>query len=139
MSNQKNRERMAQNRRLRAMGRPKLPKKKVNISDFGRPAKIDLEPNPAFSPEAKSPVELEDIARMLSSPGAGSAAPAGEAGKFYGTMLRESFPPRAGSAVKKPAAKAASILKGKFLKEGGMVGRATGQGYGKARKGGNLV
>tara|TARA_R100000322_G_scaffold152773_1_gene110820 strand:+ start:360 stop:740 length:381 start_codon:yes stop_codon:yes gene_type:complete len=126
MSNQKNRERMAKNRRR--------SKKKVNISDFGRPAKIDLEPNPAFSPEAKSPVELEDIARMLSSPGAGSAASAGEAGKFYGTMLRESFPPRAGSAVKKSAAKAASMLK-----EGGMVGRATGQGYGKARRGGNLV
>jgi hypothetical protein len=136
MSNQKNRKRMAQNRRLRAMGRPKLPKKKVD--DFG-PAKIDLEPNPAFSPEAKSPVELEDIARMLSSPGAGSAGSVGKAGKFYGNILRESFPPRAGSAVKKPAAKAASILKGKFLKEGGMVGRATGQGYGKARRGGNLV
>ena len=117
---------MAKNRRR--------SKKKVNISDFGRPAKIDLEPNPAFSPEAKSPVELEDIARMLASPGAGSAASAGEAGKFYGTMLREYFPPRAGSAVKKSAAKAASMLK-----VGGMVGRATGQGYGKARKGGNLV
>ena len=62
---------MAQNRRLRAMGRPKLPKKKVNTPNLG-PAKIDLEPNPAF-------------------------------------------------------------------KEGGMVGRATGQGYGAARKGGNLV
>jgi hypothetical protein len=91
--------------------------------------KIDQEPNPSFSSEAKSP--LEDIGRMLSSPGAGSA---GKAGKFYGTMLKESFPPRAGSAVKKPAAKAASMLK-----EGGMVGRATGQGYRAARKGPNVV
>ena len=88
---------MAQNRRLRAMGRPKLPKKKVNTPNLG-PAKIDLKPNPAFFPEAKS--LQEDIGRMLSSPSAGSA-------------------------VKK--------------KEGGMVGRATGQGYGAARKGGNLV
>ena len=95
MSNQQNRKRMAQNRRLRAMGRPKLAKKKVD--DFG-PAKIDLEPNPAFSLQAKS--LQEDIGRMLSSSSAGSA-------------------------VKK--------------KEGGMVGRATGQGYGAARKGGNLV
>ena len=49
-------------------------------------------------------------------------------------MLRESFSPRAGSAVKESAAKAASMLK-----EGGMVGRATGQGYGAARKGPNVV
>ena len=54
--------------------------------------------------------------------------------KFYGNMLRESFSPRAGSAVKESAAKAASMLK-----EGGMVGRATGQGYGAARKGPNVV
>ena len=53
---------------------------------------------------------------------------------FYGNMLRESFSPRAGSAVKESAAKAASMLK-----EGGMVGRATGQGYGAARKGPNVV
>ena len=53
---------MAQNRRLRAMGRPKLPKKKVNTPNLG-PAKIDLEPNPAFFPEAKS--LQEDIGRML--------------------------------------------------------------------------
>lgn len=128
---------MAQNRRRRSKKKVNAPNlgpalANVNLDDFG-PAKIDREPNPSFSSEAKSP--LEDMGRMLS----GSAASAGKAGKFYGNMLRESFPPRVGSAVKKPAAKAASILKGKFFKEGGMVGRATGQGYGAARKGGNLV
>jgi hypothetical protein len=41
---------------------------------------------------------------------------------------------RAGDANRKRRLK-----KQKGLKEGGMVGRATGQGYGAARKGGNLV
>ena len=121
---------MAQNRRLRAMGRPKLPKKKVNTPNLG-PAKIDREPNPSFSSELK---KLETAAKALSPANTGSAGSVGEASKFYGNMLRESFSPRAGSAVKESAAKAASMLK-----EGGMVGRATGQGYGAARKGPNVV
>tara|TARA_R100000234_G_scaffold35129_1_gene20863 strand:+ start:234 stop:602 length:369 start_codon:yes stop_codon:yes gene_type:complete len=122
MSNQKNRKRMAENKRTL--------KKKVNTSNLG-PAKIDREPNPSFSSEAK---KLETAAKALSPANTGSAASVSKAGKFYGNMLRESFPPRVVSAVKKPAAKAASMLK-----EGGMVGRATGQGYGAARKGPNVV
>jgi len=105
-------------------------KKKVNTPNLG-PAKIDREPNPSFSSEAK---KLETAAKALSPANTGSAASVSKASKFYGNMLRESFPPRAVSAVKKPAAKAASMLK-----EGGMVGRATGQGYGAARKGPNVV
>ena len=109
MSNQKNRKR---NRRT--------SKKKVTTPDFGPaktdldfgPAKIDREPNPSFSSEVK---KLETAAKALSPANTGSAASAGKAGKMLGTMLRKSF------------------------KEGGMVGRATGQGYGAARKGPNVV
>ena len=122
MSNQENRKRMAKNRRR--------PKKKVKTPNLG-PANIDREPNPSFSSEVK---KLETAAKALSPANTGSAGSVGEAGKFYGNTLRESFSPRAGSAVKRSAAKAASMLK-----EGGMVGRATGQGYGAARKGPNVV
>ena len=110
--------------------------KKIRVSP-GKPYYSSKDLKKGFDQRLASELAIEDLKEQSlfgkMSPQAGVANLAAE-----GVDLLRSEEGKRGARLAKKMVKEAK-QKDKGLKEGGMVGRATGQGYGAARRGGNLV